>query len=167
MNINSKKKSAFLLALVTVIFSLSSCQDPNPCGDLIVSKVTITQINGNYFEYDIEFKNIGAGTVSIDGNNTHPNIPGFQAYLSTNITLDNQDVAAGGNTVAGGPSFTLTTGQTYVRAAKYNPTNPVTITNYPYLILVITAPGSNDCNTTNNIAVKYIFPTNSLDEIAM
>jgi hypothetical protein len=147
-----------MLAVVYALFYTGCENPPPPCADLIISSISVPPyITGNTFDYSITFQNIGTGSTYIDGNNTHVNIPGYQAYRSTNSVLDPSDPPAGGNTIAGGPSFTLDPGATYVRSARYNPSTPLPLAQYPYLIVVVRPGTAQDCNANNNTFVKYLF----------
>ena len=149
--------SSWTMLVITMgSLMVTSCLPPPPCGDLVISRVTMTARTGNSFNYDIEFKNTGAGSVFIDGDtqNHGSTVPYFQSYLSTDAVLDNLDKPAGGSVITQGPSYTLLTNDTHLNHFGASLASPLLIDNYPYFIVVLhTFSGSNDCDQTDNTIV--------------
>jgi hypothetical protein len=180
------KKTSFLMctALAGLIVLATGCQDADlqvnagpdieesanlvladdftaafTCGDLIISDITITDIlPGNHFNYKITFKNIGQGTVYLEGNQTLP-AGSFYAYLSKDTMLNvnvDEPAASGTNTIST-PSRYLYSGETHVVYTYYHPSNPVNISEYQYLFIVAKPQASsNDCVSTNNTTMTKV-----------
>ncbi len=151
----------FWVAMVAALslVQITSCTPPGPpCGDLVVNSVMMTDRTGNNFHYSVEFKNVGAGSVLIDGNGGGPY---FQTYLSTDAVLDNLDPAVSGYVLSQGPSPSLASGETLSRIGFYGTPNPISINDYPYLIVVLhTTANTNDCNQSNNtFATRWYDPS--------
>jgi Concanavalin A-like lectin/glucanases superfamily len=170
-----KNKLLFMLALVALMtlscnkmeliksekdLSISGLDSPLKDGllvpsckfaDAVVSKITITSVDGNIFKYKFVVANIGGSTLFL-------NRMYFQTYISTDAVLDPSDPVAGGS-IFGDTAPALTYGQTYTQSWYYNPTVPENLTKYHYVIVQLlvrpkfTMP---ECFTANNIGVEDI-----------
>lgn len=123
-----------------------------PCKlpDAAVGNITILNVAGNTFEYEFTVTNVGASDLPLEKMY-------FQTYLSADSAYGPGDVAAGGSVFAGAP--TLAYGDSHVQDWYYNPTKPVDISEYHYLIvMVIVNPKSDltECTTINNVAIQNI-----------
>jgi hypothetical protein len=119
--------------------------------DAVVGKIVITNVVGNTFEYSFVVGNAGASTLPL----SHMY---FQTYLSTDNVFDPSDVAAGGS-VFGDTAPSLAYGETYVQSWYYNPTTPVNITDYHFLVVQLLVRPKfllKECSTANNIAIRDI-----------
>jgi hypothetical protein len=119
--------------------------------DAVVGKINITSVVGNTFEYTFLVGNAGIGTLYL-------NRMYFQAYLSQDAILDASDPAAGGS-IFGNTAPALAYGETYTQNWYYNPTTPVDLTQYNYVIVqVLVRPKFTmpECTLTNNVAAKSI-----------
>jgi len=119
--------------------------------DAIVGKIGITSVVGNTFEYKFVVSNAGAGILYL-------NRMYFQTYLSEDAILDATDQAAGGS-IFGDTAPALSFHQSYTQAWYYNPTSPVDITRYHFVIIqVLVRPRFSmpECSTANNVAAQDI-----------
>jgi hypothetical protein len=119
--------------------------------DAVVGKIAINNVVGNTFDYTFLVGNIGGGTLYL-------NRMYFQTYLSEDATLDPSDPPAGGS-IFGDTAPALVYGETYPQNWYYNPTTPVDINQYNYLIIqLLVSPKFTmiECSTANNIGVRQI-----------
>jgi hypothetical protein len=119
--------------------------------DAIVGRIAITSVVGNTFEFSFLVANVGAGTLYL-------NRMYFQAYVSEDATLDPSDQPAGGS-IFGDTAPTLAYGETYTQDWYYNPTTPVDLTQYNYVIVQVLVRAKfsmPECTLANNIAAKSI-----------
>jgi hypothetical protein len=119
--------------------------------DAVVGKIVITNVVGNTFEYSFVVGNAGASSLPL----SHMY---FQTYLSTDNVFDPSDVAAGGS-IFGDTAPSLAYGETYVQSWYYNPTTPVNITDYHFLVVQLLVRPKfllKECSATNNIAIRDI-----------
>jgi hypothetical protein len=117
--------------------------------DLDVSNITINSVSGNSFNFTYTVKNLGWAPLPLSKMY-------FQAWVSTDAVLDATDKPAGGS-IFGTTAPTLAKDGTYSGTWTSNPT--VSITSYKYLILEVKVISGNtvpECNTANNVEVKYI-----------
>jgi hypothetical protein len=120
--------------------------------DAVVGRISITNVIGNTFEYDFVVGNAGASSLPLA--NMY-----FQTYLSMDNVFDPSDVAAGGSVFGPGAPSSLPYGETYVQSWYYNPTTPVNITDYHFLVIeVLPRPKFvvTECSLKNNIAIRDI-----------
>lgn len=128
-------------------------------GDVAVGDVQFSSIVGNTFAYTFKVTNIGAAGFPLGQTF-------FQTYVSQDSTYDITDQPAGGAIFFSGPA-TLAAGASYTQSWSYNPSTPVDIHVYKYLIIKV-APRSGtifECRTDNNTKAQRIgfdIPRNGL-----
>ena len=119
--------------------------------DAVVGKIGITSVVGNTFQYKFVVSNAGAGILYL-------NRMYFQTYLSEDAILDAADQAAGGS-IFGDTAPALNFHESFTQAWYYNPTSPVDITRYHFVIIqVLVRPKFSmpECSTTNNVRAQDI-----------
>lgn len=118
--------------------------------DLDVTTININSIAGNSFNFTFTVKNLGWASLPLSSMY-------FQAWVSTDASLDITDKPAGGS-IFGTTAPTLIKDGTYTRSWTSNPT--VSIATYKYLIIEVRVrPGYSvpECNTINNVQARLIY----------
>jgi hypothetical protein len=120
--------------------------------DLVVSNITVTNVNGNMLSYTYTIANNGASTLYLDRFY-------FQAYVSQNSLYDGTDVPAGGS-IFGTAPLTLAPGATFTGSWSNNP--GVSLQTYPYLIFDVRLSSGQvhpQLSVANDRYVKYLIPS--------
>ncbi len=120
--------------------------------DLIVSNITVNEASAHSIDFNYTIKNQGASTLYLDRHY-------FQAYVSSNPTLDASDVPAGGSLFSS-IEVPIAPGGTYT--GHWVSSVFVDIASYPYLIFdvrLLTGKVQPQISLTNDSYAKYVVPT--------
>lgn len=120
--------------------------------DLVVSSISVNEASANRIDFNYTIKNQGASTLYLDRHY-------FQAYVSSNPTLELGDIPAGGSLFSS-IETPIAPGQTYT--GRWVSTLTVDIASYPYLIFdvgLLTGKVQPQISLTNDRYAKYVVPT--------